>query len=83
MAKLVVHKLFNGAQVKGTVPSLRFLQAKFQVWCDPYLTDEEAIALWVAGTPKWEDFFVTGRQAIEIAEEAMEKLPKFEILDLD
>jgi hypothetical protein len=82
MAKIVVHKLFNGAQVKGTVNHPLLLQAKFQIWCDPYVTDMEAIAIWVAGTPRWEEFFVTGREAIEIAEEAIEKIPKFEVLDL-
>ena len=83
MSKLVSHKIFGGAEVKGVVSHPLLLQAKFQIWCDPYLTDEESIALWVAGTPRWEEFFVTGRQAIEIAEEAIEKLPKFEVLDLD
>lgn len=82
MAKLVVHKLFNGAQVKGTVNNPLILQAKFQIWCDPYLTDMEAIAIWVAATPRWSEFFVTGRQAIEIAEEAVKKIPKFEVLHL-
>lgn len=81
--KMMEYKLpMYDITVKGNVYGIAQLSAKFQIWCRQYrLTDEESLAIWLAGGPEHE--VMTAKEALQIATEASKKLPAVTVINVD
>lgn len=74
-----------GVTFKGLAYNTTQLSAKFQIWARQYaITDEESLALWIAGDYDMKTYFKSEEECVAIATSAFPKLPAIitETIDL-